>query len=298
MYYFIRPHHLLSLCFAFVVLASSCGSEKIWEMDGEVVEETLLRGSYAFLEEISFQEVDPGEIHRLGPGSATAMALVFTRIGRSDEAREMLETEWESGVEPWKRDAGFKLAERCLEREEYLRCLSLAEELVDRYGTYRAYRILLEARYWLLENRSSLELLEEIKERFPDSAASDDELLLFEAAAASRLGREGWQSAFSRLFLTVPAGELHVRALDYLRLSGLFPGGFDSLERKLFEMKYSVAAGLYRAGTERAGDFLAEAAALIPGPESGGALRPDRIQPAVLNDVVLEDITLLFLLSG
>lgn len=249
-------------------------------MDGEVVEETLRRGAYAFLEEISFQEVDPGEIHRLGPGSATAMALVFTRIGRLDEAREMLESEWESGEEPWKGAAGFSLAERCLEREEYLRCLPLAEELVAEYGNYRAYRILLETRYWLLENSSSLEILDEIKERFPESAAYDDELLLFEAAAASRLGREGWQSDFSRLFLTVPAGELHVRALDYLRLSGLFPGGFDSLERNLFEMKYSAAAGLYRAGTERAGDFLAEA------------------DPAVLNDVVLEDITLLFLLSG
>ena len=280
MYHFIRPRHLLSLCFAFVVLVSSCGSEKIWEMDGKVVEETLRRGAYAFLEEISFQEVDPGEIHRLGPGSATAMALVFTRIGRLDEAREMLEAEWESGEEPWKGDAGFSLAERCLEREEYLRCLPLAEELVAEYGNYRAYRILLETRYWLLENSSSLEILDEIKERFPESAAYDDELLLFEAAAASRLGREGWQSDFSRLFLTVPAGELHVRALDYLRLSGLFPGGFDSLERNLFEMKYSAAAGLYRAGTERAGDFLAEA------------------DPAVLNDVVLEDITLLFLLSG
>ena len=290
----IRLRHLLSLCLAFGVLVSSCGSENIWEFERETFEDSLRRGAYDFLEDISFQNVDPEEIHRLGPGSATAMSLVFTRIGMFEEARRMLQSEWESGEEPWKGEAGFALTEGCLEREEYLRCLPIAEELAEEYGSFRAYRRLLEARYWLLDNEAALDLLEEIKERFPDAAASDGELLLFEAALLSRLDREGWRSAFTRLFSTVPAGELHIRALDYLRLSGLFSGNFDSLKENLFEMKYASAAGLYPAGTDRAGAFLAGLS--LPLPEEASSA--DGSIPVVLTDVILEDITLLFLLAG
>jgi tetratricopeptide (TPR) repeat protein len=264
-------------------------------MDREMVEKALRRGSYGFLEEISFSEVDPAEIHRLGPGSATAMSLVFSRLGRLDEAREMLRVEWESGEEPWRGEAGFTLAQGCLDREEYLRCLPLAEELTEEYGSYRAYRILLEARYWLLENETTLELLGEMEELFPAAAASDYELLLFEAAAGSRIGREGWRADFTRLFLTVPAGELHVRALDYLRLAGLFPEGFDSLEQDLFEMKYAFVLGQYSAGTDRARAFLAEAAG---DPAEGPYGEDPSVPPGIFGDVILEDLALLFLLSG
>jgi soluble lytic murein transglycosylase len=244
---------------------TQCRAEDIWGIPVREAAERLGRGDASFLRAVAGEAL--GEAFRLGPGSPYYLSFWAQEAGDAAQAQALLSLQWEKGGGRWKEEAALALLGGYTARGEWAEVESRARRFLPALRSPElrraGERALAQALYW---QRKDAELLPWL-DRLADS--EDEELLLFRAAAACRLGEPDWPDRFRELFFRVKASELHPRAFSFLQLEERL-GRFTPAEAAFFGAKAAVAEG-------RAAEALAGLESSLPGlpPASRAALVPE-----------------------
>jgi soluble lytic murein transglycosylase len=215
--------------------------------------EQLGRGDASFLRGVQGEAL--GQAFRLGPGSPYYLSFWAEESGDYAQAQALLSLQWEKGRGRWKEEAALALLAGHAARGEWPE----AEARVRRFlpalrspGLRRAgERALAEALYWQRKDDELLPWLDRLAEPQERAAhRTDDELLLFRAAASCRLAAPSWPDLFRELFFQRKASGLHPRAYSFLQLEERL-GSFSPAEAAFFGAKAALAAG--RAAEAMAG---------------------------------------------
>lgn len=232
-----------------VVSGCSADTGSIWGIDTAEFLMRVRHGDREFLRHLDFRNVRLAEIRNAGEGAAWYLAHMFRDLGMEDIELQLLELEWEKGCGVFRREAGNFLISRHFEDENYREAEKLLQEYVKRYPEEpAAVKRLIESRYWQQEDDvviRDLENLDRDAESPGDIPAGgidfpEEELILWEAVAKSRLGKPGWEDLFRILFYNYPVSALHRRAWVFIELSADRKARFTEPELAMFSGKVKV----------------------------------------------------------
>jgi soluble lytic murein transglycosylase len=225
------------------LLSSGCERRELWAGSEALIREDFRRGDFARLTGITVAEEVARESLRLGPGAPYYLYFVFKERQREEEALLFLESvvRWGTGI--WREEGAHLLGKILLERDALEEAESWMRLFLQKTGdpSPRVKKLHIEALYWQHRDREVLDRLE--REFTPDDFAEIPELLLFRAVSSTRLEITGGSDDFRRLFLTVPASNLHIRAYRFLTLEPARLSAFSAAYQKLFEGKWLLASG-------------------------------------------------------
>jgi soluble lytic murein transglycosylase-like protein/tetratricopeptide (TPR) repeat protein len=268
---------IAAVCF----FSFSCSTDTIWNIDTETFAESIRHGDTGFLRHIDYSEADLREIFRLGPGAAFSTAAVFEGLGMEALAADMLRLEWEEGTGLWKMHAGEEVIGRYLNDGEYEKAERNAKFFLSGYGDrYFGYRGLAEALYRQQKDREVLDLLDVLRELFPEKTAADGELALFSAVSSSRLEIPGWDDLFVAMFQEIPSSGALIRGYKYITASDRLREYFSDDELAFFNARVLTATLRYSEAADIYGELL------------------ERMSPVVSSEQVYDEIGVVFLGGG
>ncbi|MDT8287737.1 MAG: transglycosylase SLT domain-containing protein, partial [Elusimicrobiales bacterium] len=222
---------LLSAVIVTVLNTSGCSTPTVWGYSPHEFRRLAGSGELPHFTLPDLSGVPFDELDRLGGGAA--YFLSYHDFTDPHAARILLMREIGEGDEPYAYAAMLRLMRLLIGSGDYRGALSVAEQAPSGYRSrYEWRRLLLDAAYWGREDARALRLLNSLMDDFPSETESEAELRLFDAVLLQRNGAPLWPEALLNLFSDIPAGALHVRAYDYLRLEGLLDN-FSEAERKL-----------------------------------------------------------------
>jgi tetratricopeptide (TPR) repeat protein len=241
---------LISIFLLFSVV-SGCNADtgSIWGIDTAEFLMRVRHGDREFLRHLDFRKVKLAEIRNAGEGAAWYLAHMFRDLGMEEIERQLLELEWEKGSGVFRRESGNLLISRQFDDENYREAEKLLQEYVKRYPEEPgAVKRLIESRYRQQEDDvviRDLENLDRDAETPADIPAGgidlpEEELILWEAVAKSRLGKPGWEELFRTLFYHYPASALHWRAWIFIDLSADRKSRFTEPELAMFSGKVKL----------------------------------------------------------
>lgn len=252
------------LCAVIGIFVCSCSSDTIWDMEAETFRTRLRHGDVDFLRHVEYSEITLEEALLLGPGAGLALSYVFNDLEMDGLSKEMLRLEWEEGTGLWRKHAGEELMERLLEEERYEEVRESAEKYIREFpDRYIGYRDLLLSLYWQHKDNEVLDILEKLKEGFPEKSSTDGELMLIEAVSTSRLEIPGWDDLFVEMFREVPSSGPVIRGYKYINDSEKLRAFFSKEELKFFNARVLTSTGRYSGAAEIYTDLLAEMSSVI-----------------------------------
>ena len=160
----------------------------------------------------------------------------------------LLETEWRKGTGFWKHLAGFKLANEYLGAARYTDALGIAKKLTDRDAVNPEYRhLLIQILYRLESDQDMLREIEELEAvgTMFLTELQIQELQLFRAVAAIRMGAGGWPRQVLNLFLDNRPSTVHYRMFLYIMGSEERKFNFSETELDFFKAFAQIADSSY-----------------------------------------------------
>jgi soluble lytic murein transglycosylase len=240
-----RKNRLLPFLLLCILSLAQCRAEEVWGIPEDQAFERLGRGDASFLRGAQGEALD--QAFRLGPGSPYYLSFWAEAAGDEAQARALLSLQWEKGRGRWREEAALALLAGHAARGEWPEAEAQARRFLPALRTPElrraGERALAEALYWQRKDAELMPWLDKLAGR-PERATprTDEELLLFRAAASCRLAAPGWPDLFRELFFRRKASELHPRAWSFLQLEERL-GHFTQAEAAFFGAKAALAAG-------------------------------------------------------
>lgn len=171
------------------------------------------------------------------------VAYLFKKIGYDEKFKEYMYKAIKSGNDIMSQFAGVRLLEYYNARREYYDAELIGRELYKKYDSNK-FIILgyFKSLYWQRKNDEALLVLNKL-EKMDFVQSQENENILFKAVLYFNASDvDSSLVYFKKLFEDLPAGYLHVRAHDYLKLENR-PGLLSSSFLNLVKFKALVANG-------------------------------------------------------
>lgn len=216
--------------------------------------EALGRGDASFLRRAGSDPESLAPALRLGAGAPYYLSFWSKQLGLPEQARALLQLQWERGRGWWREEASLELLALSAASGQWAEVEREGRRFLPHLrgsgARWKCERAVVEALYWQRKDRELLPLLERLDD------GRDDELLLFRAAASCRLAAREWPDSFRALFFQRRLSALHDRAFSFLQLEDRL-ASFDAAESAFFGAKAALAQG-------RPADALAALEASLP----------------------------------